>query len=72
MSQEFPTVEVTAVGNSVYRLFSLYDKESIAITVQGLLELASWVEANRETLEEEAVKEEAQQPPGVNLYISRG
>ena len=72
MSQEFPTVEVTAVGNSVYRVFSLYDKESIAITAQGLLELARWIEANRETLEKEVQQEEAQQSPGVNMYISRG
>jgi len=71
MSQEFLQIEVTAVGNSVYRIFSLYDKDSIAITAQRLLELATWIEANRETLEAEARQEEAQQPPGVNMYISR-
>jgi len=72
MSQEFPNIEVTPVGNSMYRLFSLYDKESVAITAQGLLELATWIAENRETLEAEAQQEEAQQPPGVNMYISRG
>jgi hypothetical protein len=62
MSQEFLNIEVTAVGNGVYRLFSLFDKESVAITAQGLLELAIWIEANRETLETEANQEDAQQP----------
>ncbi len=72
MSQEFLQIEVTPVGNSVYRLFSLYDKESVAITAQGLLELTAWIEANLETLETEAQQEAAQQSPGVNMYISRG
>ena len=71
MSQEFLQIEVTAVGNSVYRLFSLYDKESVAITAQGLLELASWVEANRENLVAEAQQEEAQQPE-TSSSLSRG
>ena len=71
MSQEFPNIEVTPVGNSMYRLFSLYDKESVAITAQGLLELATWIEANRETLGAEARQEEAQQPPGVSSSLSR-
>ncbi len=71
MSQEFLQIEVTPVGNSVYRLFSLYDKESVAITAQGLLELASWVEANRENLVAEAQQEEAQQPE-TSSSLSRG
>ena len=71
MSQGFLTIEVTAVGNGVYRVFSLFDKESIAITAQGLLELATWIEANRETLGAEARQEEAQQPPGVSSSLSR-
>ena len=61
MSQGFLTIEVTAVGNGVYRVFSLFDKESVAITAQGLLELATWIEANGETLEAEARQEEVQQ-----------
>ncbi len=71
MSRELPNIEVTAVGNGVYRVFSLFDKESIAITAQGLLELATWIEANRETLGAEARQEEAQQPPGVSSSLSR-
>ncbi len=34
MNQEFLTIDVTAVGNGVYRLFSLYDKESVALTAK--------------------------------------
>ncbi len=71
MSQEFLQIEVTAAGNSVYRLFSLYDKESVAITAQGLLELTAWIEANLETLETEAQQEAAQQPEA-NSSLSRG
>ena len=70
MSQEFLQIEVTAVGNSVYRVFSLYDKESIAITAQGLLELATWIEANRETLEAEVQQETVEQPE-VSSSLSR-
>jgi hypothetical protein len=60
MNQEFPTIEVTAVGNGVYRLFSSFDKDSVALTAQGLVELAIWIAANTERLELEAEQEAAQ------------
>lgn len=54
MSQEFASIEVTPVGNGVYRLFSAYDKESVALTAQALVELSIWIAAHSETLEREA------------------
>ncbi len=60
MNQEFPIVEVTPVENGVYRLFSLFDKESIALTSQAFLELATWIAENHETLAAEAQQETAQ------------
>ena len=70
MSQESITIEVTPVGNGVYRLFSTFDKESVALTAQGLVELAKWIEANRETLVTEAKHEAAQRPAGANMLLS--
>jgi hypothetical protein len=60
MHQEFPTIEVTPVRNGVYRVFSLFEKESVAVTSQALLELSMWVAANKESLEAEAKQEASQ------------
>ena len=60
MSQEFPTIAVTPVGNGVYRLFSLYDKESVALTAQAFIELSTWIAEHSETLEQEAQQETEQ------------
>ena len=50
MNQELTAIDVTPVGNGVYRVFSLFDKECVAFTAQALLELAAWIAANQETL----------------------
>ncbi len=60
MNQEFPTIEVTPVSKGVYRVFSLFEKESIAFTAQALLELAAWIAAHTEKLEAEAKQEASQ------------
>jgi hypothetical protein len=69
MNQEFPIIEVMRVGDGVYRLFSLFDKDNIALTAQAFLELAIWVAANRETLEQEAGQEASQGKPGANMLL---
>jgi hypothetical protein len=70
MNQEFPTIAVTPVSNGVYRVFSLYEKESVALTAQGLLELAAWIAANRETLEAEVKQEAVKRPEGASMLMS--
>ncbi len=47
MNQEFTTIEVLPVRNGVYRVFRLFDKESVALTAQALVELATWIAANK-------------------------
>jgi hypothetical protein len=59
MNQAFPTIEVTPVGNGVYRVFSLFEKESVAVTSQALLELAVWITEHSETLDAEAEQKAA-------------
>ncbi len=62
MSKEHPAIAVTPVGNGVYRLFSAFDKDSVALTAHDLLELADWIAAHSETL---ALEAEQQAPaPG--------
>jgi hypothetical protein len=62
MSKEHPTTEVTPIGNGIYRLFSVFDKESIALTAQALLELSIWITENTEMLEADAQQEQHYQP----------
>jgi hypothetical protein len=50
-------IDICNEREGVYRIVSLYSRDSIAITSQGLLELATWTEANKATLEKEAAKE---------------
>ncbi len=71
MNQEFPTIELMPTGNGVYRLFSFYDKESIALTAQALLELADWIAAHRETLALEARQEVPATGTGTNMPVLR-
>ncbi len=54
MNKEHPTIAVTPIGNAVYRVFSSFDKDSIALTAHDLLELAVWIAAHSETLAAEA------------------
>ncbi len=54
MNKEHPTIAVTPAGNGVYRLFSTFDKDSVALTAHDLLELADWIAAHSETLALEA------------------
>jgi hypothetical protein len=63
MRKEFSTIEVTPVGDGVYRVFSLFDKDSIAVTAHALLALARWVDANSETLAHEAGQEQGHDTP---------
>ena len=50
-------IDIRNEREGVYRIVSLYSRDSIAVTSQGLLELAAWTEENKATLENEAVKE---------------
>jgi hypothetical protein len=50
-------IDIRNKREGVYRIVSLYSRDSIAITSQGLLELATWTEENKATLEKEAAKE---------------
>ena len=51
-------IDIRNEREGVYRIASLYSsRDSIAVTSQGLLELATWIEANKATLENEAAKE---------------
>ena len=50
-------IDIRNEREGVYRIVSLYSRDSIAITSQGLLELATWTEENKATLENEATKE---------------
>ncbi len=51
-------IDIRNEREGVYRIVSLYSsKDSVAVTSQGLLELAIWIEANKATLEKEAAKE---------------
>ena len=50
-------IDICNEREGVYRIVSLYSRDSIAVTSQGLLELAAWIEANKATLEKEAAKE---------------
>jgi len=70
MNQEFTAIEITPVRAGMYRVFSLYEKESVALTAQALLELSMWIAANRETLEAEAEQEAAQSPAGASMLMS--
>jgi len=70
MNQEFPAIEVTPVGNGLYRVFSLFDKESIALTAQGLLELSIWIAEQSERLATETEQEAARSSTGANMLIS--
>ena len=49
-------VDVRNEREGVYWIVSLYSKDGVAITSQGLLELATWTEENKATLENEAAK----------------
>jgi len=51
----------------VYRVFSLFDKGSVALTSQAFLELSIWIAENHETLAAEAKQEAAQQPEGASM-----
>ena len=42
-------IDNTNEREGVYRIVSLYSRDSIAITSQGLLELATWIEENKAT-----------------------
>ena len=50
-------IDIRNEREGVYRIVSLYSRDSIAITSQGLLELAVWIEANKAALEKEAARE---------------
>ena len=50
-------IDICNEREGVYRIVSLYSRDSIAITSQGLLELATWIEENKATLEKEATRE---------------
>ena len=51
-------IDIRNEREGVYRIASLYSsKDSVAVTSQGLLELAAWIEANKATLEKEAARE---------------
>lgn len=50
-------VDVCNEREGVYWIVSLYSKDGVAITSQGLLELATWIEENKATLEKEAARE---------------
>jgi hypothetical protein len=54
MDTNHMSIEPTGLTNGTYRLFSMYDKESIALTAQGLLDLADWIATHREQLQAEA------------------
>jgi hypothetical protein len=71
MNQEFPIIEVTPVGNGVYLLFSLYAKESVALTAQAFIELSTWIAEHSETLDQEAQQEAAEHPPGASILLSQ-
>lgn len=45
-------VEVTTLDRGLYRVFSLFEKETLAFTAQGLLELAVWIDAHKTELEQ--------------------
>ncbi len=51
-------IDICNEREGVYRIVSLYSRDSIAITSQGLIELATWIKENKATLEREAAKEE--------------
>jgi len=51
-------IDIRNEREGVYRIASLYSsRDSVAVTSQGLLELAAWIEANKATLEKEAAGE---------------
>ncbi len=50
-------IDICNEREGVYRIVSLYSRDSIGITSQGLLELETWIEENKATLEKEAARE---------------
>ena len=71
MNQELAVIDVTPFGNGVYRVFSLYEKESIALTAQALVELSIWIAEHKLTLEVEAQQEAAKHPTGGSILLSQ-
>ena len=57
MSMDTTKIDICNEREGVYRIVSLYSRDSIAITSQGLLELATWIEEKKATLEKEATRE---------------
>lgn len=50
-------IDIYNEREGVYWIVSLQSRDRMTITSQGLLELATWIEANKAILEEEAAKE---------------
>jgi hypothetical protein len=54
-------VKVTKATEYDYQIFTMWSKDSVNTTAQGLLNLASWVELHRAQLEQEARTSENEQ-----------
>ena len=49
-----PQIEIERISPGVYRIHSTYDGDSIAITVQALRDIESWLQINMIRIEAEA------------------
>ncbi|MBA2677544.1 MAG: hypothetical protein H0U76_04000 [Ktedonobacteraceae bacterium] len=58
MNDDEPRIDITVGPEAgVYRIFTLYAKDSVAATAHDLLDIAAWVEHHRDQLRKEAGQE---------------